>query len=220
MSNSRRNDRERFIFQKRTISVNKFEHVNSVVQLDEIVVDRNEFFSIEEDQDDLNKSDHNDQSENFKQRSIDQIVRDQTYDDVDSSQSCEFILSVLKRRREFRQFSMKFVYTLQKIISASLIIIDDNIVNKKFLNFKELIKNHVVVYNWIDKHENYHVLNRHIIILHERVLYSKQYFVDKVVNWFNIFFDEFYKEWELFKAVFFKRWNDFNWRKHIFKFFQ
>ena len=42
---------------------------------------------------------------------------------------------------------MKFVYTSQKIISTSLIIIDDNIVNKKFSNFKELIKNHVVVYN-------------------------------------------------------------------------
>ena len=69
------------------------------------------------------------------------------YDNVDSSQSREFILNVLKRRRESRQLSMKFMYILQKIISASLIIIDDNIINKKFSNFKELIKNHVVVYN-------------------------------------------------------------------------
>ena len=115
---------------------------------------------------------------------------------------------------------MKFVYTSLKIISASLIIIDDNIVNKKFSNFKELIKNHVVVHDWIDKHENYYILNRHIIISYERVLHSKQYFVDKIVNWFNIFFDEFCKKRKSFKAVFFRRWNDFNWREHVFEFFQ
>ena len=126
----------------------------------------------------------------------------------------------MKRRHESRQLSMKLVYTLQKIISASLIIIDDNIVNKKFSNFKELIKNHVIAYDWINKHENYHVLNRHIIISHERILHSKQYFVDKIVNWFNIFFDEFRKKWEFFKIIFFRRWDDFNWRKHIFEFFQ
>ena len=48
MSNSRKNDRERFTSQKRTISINEFEHVNLVVQFDEIVVDRNESFSIKE----------------------------------------------------------------------------------------------------------------------------------------------------------------------------
>ena len=126
----------------------------------------------------------------------------------------------MKRCCESRQFSMKFVYTLQKIISASLIIIDDNIVNKKFSNFKELINNHVVVYDWINKHKNYHVLNHHIIISHERVLHSKQYLVDKIVNWFNILFNEFRKKWKFFKTTFFKRWNDFNWRKHVFEFFQ
>ena len=141
------------------------------------------------------------------------------YDDADSSQSREFILSVSKRRRESWQLSMKFVYTLQKIISASLIIIDNNIVNKKFLNFKELIKNYVVVHDWIDKHENYHVLNRHIIVLHKRVLHLKQYFVNKIVKWFNILFDEFCKEWKFFKAIFFRRWNNFNWHKHVFEFF-
>ena len=66
MLNSKKNDRERFISQKRTISTNKFEHVNSIVQFDEIVVDRNEFLLIEEDQNDLNKSDHDDQSEDFE----------------------------------------------------------------------------------------------------------------------------------------------------------
>ena len=142
------------------------------------------------------------------------------YDDVDLSQSREFILSASKRRRESWQFSMKFVYTSQKITSASLIIIDDNIVNKKFSNFKELIKNHVVAHDWIDKHENYHVLNRHIIISHERILHLKQYLVDKVVNWFNILSDEFRKKWEFFKTIFFRRWNDFNWREHVFEFFQ
>ena len=39
------------------------------------------------------------------------------------------------------------MYTLQKIILINLIIIDDNIVNKKFLNFKKLIKNYVVVHD-------------------------------------------------------------------------
>ena len=67
MSNSRRDDRERFTSQKRTISANEFEHVNSVVQFDEIVVDRNEFLSIEENQDDLNESDHDDQSKDSEQ---------------------------------------------------------------------------------------------------------------------------------------------------------
>ena len=115
---------------------------------------------------------------------------------------------------------MKLVYTSQKIISANLIIINDNIVDKKSPNFKELIKNHVVAHDWIDKHENYHVLNRHTIVSHERILHSKQYFVDKIVNWFNILFDEFCKKWKFFKAIFFRRWNDFNWRKHVFEFFQ
>ena len=147
MSNSKKDDRERFTSQKRTTSTNESEHVNSVVQFDEVAVDRNKFFSIEENQDDLNENDHDDQSENFEQRNIDQIVRDQTYDDADSSQPREFILSISKRRRESRQLSMKLVYTSQKITSASLIIIDDNIINKKLSNFKKLIKNHVVAYN-------------------------------------------------------------------------
>ena len=147
MLNSRKNDRERFILQKRTISANEFKHVNLIVQFDEIVVDRSEFFLIEKDQDDLNKSDHDDQSKDFEQRNIDQIVRDQAYDDVDLSQSREFILNVSKRRRESWQSLIKLVYTSQKIISANLIIIDDNIINKKFSNFKKLIKNHVVVHD-------------------------------------------------------------------------
>ena len=75
MSNSKRDDRERFISQERTISANEFEHVNSVVQFNEIVVDRSEFLSIEEDQDDLNESDHDDQLKNSEQRNTDQIVR-------------------------------------------------------------------------------------------------------------------------------------------------
>ena len=95
------------------------------------------------------------------------------YNDIDFSQSRKFILNVSKCRRESRQSSIKFVYTLQKIILASLIIIDNNIVSKKFSNFKKLIKNDIVVHDWINKHENYYVLNRHIIILHERVLHSK-----------------------------------------------
>ena len=60
MSNSKKNDRERFISQKRTTSTNEFEHVNSTVQFDEIVVDQNKFLSIEKNQDDLNESDHDD----------------------------------------------------------------------------------------------------------------------------------------------------------------
>ena len=64
MLNSRKNDRERFISQKHTISINEFKHVNSIIQFDEIVVDRNEPFSIEKDQDDLNENDHDDQSKN------------------------------------------------------------------------------------------------------------------------------------------------------------
>ena len=210
ISNSKKDDRGRFISQKRTISTNEFEHVNLIVQLDEIVVDQSEFLSIEKNQNDLNENDHNNQLKDSEQRNTDQIVRDQTYDDVDSSQSREFILNVSKYRREFRQFSMKLVYILQKIISASLIIIDDNIVNKKLSNFKKLIKDHVIVYDWIDKYKNYHVLNRHIIILHKRILHSKQYLVDKIINWFNILFDEFRKKWKFFKTIFFKRWNDFN----------
>ena len=95
----------------------------------------------------MNENDLDDQSKDFEQRNIDQIVRDQTYDDVDSSQSRESILNVSKHRRESQQFSMKLVYTSQKITSASLIIIDDNIVNKKFSNFKKLIKNHVVAHD-------------------------------------------------------------------------
>ena len=47
MLNLKKNDRERFILQKHTISTNEFEHVNSIVQFDKIVVDQNEFFSIE-----------------------------------------------------------------------------------------------------------------------------------------------------------------------------
>ena len=66
MSNSRKDDRGRFTSQKRTISINEFEHVNSTVQLDEIVVDRDEPLPIEKDQDDLNESDHDDQSKDFE----------------------------------------------------------------------------------------------------------------------------------------------------------
>ena len=97
---------------------------------------------------------------------------------------------------------MKFMYTLQKIILTNLIIIDDNIVNKKFSNFKELIKNYVVAYNWINKYKNYYVLNRHIIISHKRILHLKQYFINQIVNWFNIFSGEFCKEWKFFKIIF------------------
>ena len=60
MSNSRKNDREHFTFQKHMISINESEHVNSVIQLDEVVVDRDEFLSIEENQNDLNENDHDD----------------------------------------------------------------------------------------------------------------------------------------------------------------
>ena len=71
ISNSKRNNRERFIFQKRTISTNEFEHVNSIVQLDEIVVNLNEFFLIEKNQNNLNESDHDDQSKDSEQCNID-----------------------------------------------------------------------------------------------------------------------------------------------------
>ena len=67
MSNSKKDDRECFISQKRTILTNKFKHVNSVVQFDEIFVDRNEFFSIEKNQNDLNENDHDNQSKDFEQ---------------------------------------------------------------------------------------------------------------------------------------------------------
>ena len=147
MSNSKKNDRGRFTSQKRTISINESEHVNSIVQLDEVVINRNEFLSIEKNQNDLNESDHDDQSKDFEQRNIDQIVRDQTYDDVDSPPSRESILNASKHCRESRQLSMKLVYTSQKTTSTNLIIIDDNIVNKKLSNFKELIKNHVVAHD-------------------------------------------------------------------------
>ena len=76
MLNLRKEDRERFISQKCIISTNKFEYVNFIIQFDEIVDDRNEFFSIEKNQDNLNKNDHNDQSENFKQQNIDSIIKD------------------------------------------------------------------------------------------------------------------------------------------------
>ena len=76
MSNSKKDDRERFILQKRTISINEFKHVNSVVQLDEIVIDRNKFLSIKKNQNNLNENDHDDQSEDFEQHNINQIVRD------------------------------------------------------------------------------------------------------------------------------------------------
>ena len=59
-SNSKKNNRERFISQKRTILINESEHVNLIIQFDEIVVDRSEPFLIEENQDDLNESDHDD----------------------------------------------------------------------------------------------------------------------------------------------------------------
>ena len=42
---------------------------------------------------------------------------------------------------------MKFIYISQKIILISLIIIDNNIINKKLSNFRELIKDHVVVHD-------------------------------------------------------------------------
>ena len=56
----KKNNRERFISQKRTILINESEHVNSIIQFDEIVVNRSESFLIEENQDDLNESDHDD----------------------------------------------------------------------------------------------------------------------------------------------------------------
>ena len=42
------------------ISTNEFEHVNSIAQFNEIVVDQNELFSIEKNQNDLNENDYND----------------------------------------------------------------------------------------------------------------------------------------------------------------
>ena len=76
MSNSKKNDRGRFTSQKRTISINEFEHINLIVQLNEVVVNQNESLPIEENQNDLNESDHDDQSKDFEQRNTDQIVRD------------------------------------------------------------------------------------------------------------------------------------------------
>ena len=60
MSNSKKNDRGRFILQKHMISTNESEHVNSIVQLNEVVVDQDEFLSIEKNQNDLNENDHDD----------------------------------------------------------------------------------------------------------------------------------------------------------------
>ena len=74
MSNLKKNDRERFISQKRTISTNEFKHVNLIIQLGEIVVDRNEFLSIEENQDNSNENDYDNQSKGFEQHNIDSIV--------------------------------------------------------------------------------------------------------------------------------------------------
>ena len=74
MSNLKRDDRERFTSQKRTISINKSEHVNLIIQFDEIVVDRGEPFSIKKNQDDLNESDHDDQSKDSEQQSINSII--------------------------------------------------------------------------------------------------------------------------------------------------
>ena len=48
MSNLKKDDRERFTSQTRTISTNEFKHVNLIIQFNEIVVDRNKFLSIKE----------------------------------------------------------------------------------------------------------------------------------------------------------------------------
>ena len=90
MLNFKKNDRERCILQKRTISINEF------VQFDKAVINRNKYFSIEENQDDLNENDHNDQLKDFEQCNINQIVRDQIYDNFNISQSRKFIISVFK----------------------------------------------------------------------------------------------------------------------------
>ena len=66
MSNLRKDNRARFISQKHTISANEFEHVNSIVQFNEVVVDQSKFFLIEKDQNDLNENDHNNQLKNFE----------------------------------------------------------------------------------------------------------------------------------------------------------
>ena len=66
MSNSKKNDRVRFISQKHTILINEFEHINSIVQFNEIVIDRNKFLSIKKNQNDLNESDHDNQLKDFK----------------------------------------------------------------------------------------------------------------------------------------------------------
>ena len=60
--NLRKNNRERFISQKRTISINESEHVNLTVQFNEILIDQNKFLSIKENQNNLNENDydHND----------------------------------------------------------------------------------------------------------------------------------------------------------------
>ena len=67
MSNLRKDDRKRFISQKRTISTNKFKHINLIIQFDEIVVDRDELLLIKENQNNLNKNNYDNQLENFEQ---------------------------------------------------------------------------------------------------------------------------------------------------------
>ena len=59
MLNLKKNDRERFISQKHTTSINEFEYINSIVQFDKIVLDQNKLFSIEKNWNDLNENDHN-----------------------------------------------------------------------------------------------------------------------------------------------------------------
>ena len=220
MSNSRRDGRGRFTPQERTTPANESEHVNPAVQLGGVAVDRGEPLPTGEDQDDLDESDHDDQPEGSGQRSTGQTVRGQAYDDADPPQPRGSTLSAPERRRGSRQPSMEPVYTPQGTTPASLAIIGGSIVGKKPPDFKGLAKDHVVAHDWIDKHEDYHALNRHTIAPHERVLHSKQYLVDKAANWFNTLSGEPRKEWEPFKAAFFRRWDDPNWREHALESFQ
>ena len=133
---------------------------------------------------------------------VDDSDDDMNANDRESSLSINFVVDQFRLFKEFTLLrtsvsSQKRIFDVasfvdqldstrqRDMLSLDTVIIDERLQRKKFSNFFDKKKNHIETIDWLDKHESFHRLNRHMIASNTRIDYFEQYLIKNIVNWFK-----------------------------------
>ena len=178
---------------------------------DDVTVDNNDD---DDENDDMNASDRESSS------SINFVIDQFKF--FKESTSLRTSVSSQERIFDVVSFVDQLDSTRQRdMLSLDTIIIDESLQRKKLSNFFDKKRNHIETINWLDKHESFHRLNRHMIASNTRIDYFEQYLIKNVVNWFKTLSFALRNEkfWIEFRERFLQRWDDSNWWEQILEIF-